>query len=365
MAIPPVSKLSFPDLNIPAPGTVTAVGPGVMWLRMPLPFDLNHINLYLLEDHDGWFVVDTGLGGNRTQGHWESIFDHCLAGKPVKGIIVTHLHPDHVGQAGFISERWRAPLWMTRTEYFTARALSSAPSEASQWPVQQHYQRSGISPELQQQAVQAEGGFSGFICPLPRAYRRLQHDDRLTINGNNWRVMVGRGHAPEHACLYAEELGLLISGDQILPNITPNISVYSTEPEANPLADYLDSLQQFRALADSTLVLPAHNLPFYGVGHRVQQLIDHHRQKLDTLLAATGKPKSAAELMPALFKRELSPHQTMFALGECLAHLHYLMYRGDLQRELDDRDIYRYRSTRPQAQATTAAVPASATPTRV
>jgi glyoxylase-like metal-dependent hydrolase (beta-lactamase superfamily II) len=302
------------------------------------------INLYLLEDHDGWFIVDTGLGGKKTQRHWNAIFETFLEGKKVKGIIVTHLHPDHIGQAGYLSELWRAPLFMSRDEYFFARALSASATLSSRWTMQEYYLRNGLPKEIHNDVLEIEQGYGGLIEPVPLSYNRLRHDDKLVINNTEWQVMVGRGHSPEHACLYNEQLKILISGDQILPIITPNISVYSTEPNNNSLQEYLDTLPQFLELPEQTLVLPAHNRPFTGLHARVHFMQQHHADKLQRVLTACSDAKTTFEIIPTLFNRKPSNHDMMFALGECLAHLNYLLNRGELKRHLNEDGAYLYSS---------------------
>jgi len=346
-------QVCYPDYLLPQTSDVTLVAEGIYWLRMPLPFELNHINLYLLEDHDGWYILDTGIGDDDTRQAWEKLFKEHLGEKPVKGVIVTHMHPDHMGQAGFLTELWRAPLLMSQAEFLTARALSAPPTDASQWPVKEYYHRAGLDPAALDSAMQRESGFASIVTPLTRSYQRLQEGQLLSILGRSWRVMIGRGHSPEHVCLYCDELKLLISGDHILPAITPNISVFAAEPDANPLADYLQTLQPFTQLPAETLVLPAHNRPFTGLHKRVAYLEDHHQQKLNDLLIACQEEQTALALVPTMFKRELNAQQMMFALGECLSHLNYLCAKGKIQRRLSDKGVYLYlaQTPAPDAQA--------------
>lgn len=324
----------FADFALPEAGSWTPIAEGVYWLRMPLPFDLDHINLYLLEDVDGWFVVDTGLGTETTKKHWTALFEKL--DKPVKGVIVTHMHPDHIGNAGWITEQFQVPLWMTQAEYYTGRALLSVRSDASRWSDEAFFKAAGLNEDDIHNAVYGNKGFASVISPIPLAYNRLQQGTILEINGNRWEVMIGRGHSPEHACLYCQERHLLLSGDHVLPAISPNIGVYSTEPESNPLADYLQTLAPMKALPAKTLVLPAHNQPFYGLHERVQSLIDHHKEHLDRLLDACRERKTVVECLPVLFTRKLTGRNVYFALAECLSHLNLLFSEGRIIRVMED-----------------------------
>jgi glyoxylase-like metal-dependent hydrolase (beta-lactamase superfamily II) len=337
-------KYLFDD--VPEPGQVREIVPGVLWLRMPLPMALDHINLYLLEDHDGWWIVDTGIAIGPTEELWEQIFDRYLEGKPVKAVISTHFHPDHTGMAGWLCEKWRVPFYMTRLEYLSGLSFSRMQREDFSWSSEQFLQRSGYSPQQIDEARERFGGFGPYIKPMPMAYRRLVDGDALTINDNRWRVVVGSGHSPEHACLYSGALNILISGDQVIPKITSNISVMGGEPEANPLKAWFNSLEQFLgALPADTLVLPAHNAPFYGLHERLRFLIEHHEDHLLALEEAcvTGSP-TAMDLLPVLFKRELDESQIGLAVGECIAHLNYLHQRGQLERNVDEQGRYCYQS---------------------
>lgn len=332
--------------DVPAAGELREIAPGVRWLRMPLPMDLNHINLYLLEDTDGWWIVDTGIALGQTQELWEQVFDRCLEGKPVKAVLSTHHHPDHTGMAGWLCERWRTPFYITEGEYFTGLSFSRTLPEHYSWTTGVHMLRSGYTP-AQVEASRAQfGGFGSIITPMPTAYRRLVDGAFLAINGNRWQVIVGRGHSPEHACLYCGALNILISGDQVIPKITSNISVSAVEPEGNPLREWLKSHERFLDLLPAeTLVLPAHNAPFYGLHERLRYLIEHHEDHLLALeQASVEAPLSAMELLPVLFKRALEGHNLSLALGECIAHLNYLHQRGQVERTEDEQGCYRYRS---------------------
>jgi len=332
----------YPDIVLPEPGSWTEITKGVLWLRMPLPFELDHINLYLVEDNDGWVVIDTGLGTDTTKALWNTIFD--ALDKPITGVIVTHLHPDHVGLAGWIAEKFRVPLYMSQVEYFTARAFTGAKNSDSSWRDEEYYQRAGLPSEQIAALVTGNKGYSHVVSPIPVSYRRLKQGDVLTLNHNTWEVLIGRGHAPEHVCLYSRELGILLSGDHILPHITPNIGVYSTEPEGNTLQDYLSTLLPFTELPEKTLVLPAHKRPFVGVKTRVNELIEHHHLHLIALVESCSTPKSVVELLPVLFKRELSGRNIVFAVAECVSHVNYLYFAGKVTRTLSDEGLYLYQS---------------------
>lgn len=330
----------------PEPGAAFEIVPGVLWLRMPLPMQLDHINLYLLEDDDGWWVVDTGIALGPTQELWEGVFERYLKGKPIKAVLSTHYHPDHTGMAGWLCERWRAPFYMTEAEYFTGLSFSRTTREHLNWAAEEHMQRVGFTAEHIELEREHFGGFASIITPMPTAYRRLTDRSSLRINGNNWEVLIGRGHSPEHACLYSRSLNILLSGDQVIPRITSNISVSVAEPDGNPLRDWFHSLEKFlEILPEDTLVLPAHNTPFRGLHERLRYLIDHHDDHLLAMEeACQGEPRTVMELVPVMFKRKLEGPNLSLAAGECLAHANYLHQRGQLQRSLDEQGRYCFHS---------------------
>lgn len=336
--------LEYPFDNIPMPGQTLEVAPGVFWLRMPLPMSLDHINLYLLEDGDGWTVIDTGIRGKETQSLWHQIFQNCLNGKPITRVICTHMHPDHTGQAGFLSDHFRAPLLMSYGEYYQARMMHYSMQEQGSWHTSEFFLRGGISQALMDEMTQARSNFAPEPddIPMPRSYQRLREGDTLQIGQIHWDVITGSGHSPEHVCLYSKAVRLLISGDQILPIITSNVSVHPTEPEADPMSDWLASHEKFkRLIPDDTLVLPAHNTPFYGARERLDELIEHHEHRMQIILDGCASPTPAIDLLPALFERKLENHTLFMALGEAIAHMHCLMARGRLKRD-DQQLIYQY-----------------------
>jgi len=330
--------LTYPFTEPPASGSVLEVAPDIYWLRMPLPMTLDHINLYLVEDAVGWWIVDTGLMTEATRLLWEGVFTQVFGDKPVLGVTCTHMHPDHIGMAGWLCERWRVPLYMTQSEYLSARTFSQPGSDEIPWTTAKHYREAGLAQERIAAVSNAFRGFSAVVSPLPSAYHRLRDGDTFTFGGRKWRIIVGRGHSPEHACLYCESLNVLISGDQVIPRITSNVSVTSVEPRGNPLKEWLASHERLLDLLPAdVLVLPAHNTPFYGLHQRLRYLIDHHEDHLLALeQACAEQPRTAVDLLPVLFRRALDDRTVTLALGECMAHLNYLTERGQLSRQLNE-----------------------------
>lgn len=341
--------LVYPYHKPPAFGTTMEVAEGVYWLQMPLPMSLDHINLYLVEGDKGWTIVDTGIRGPDTRELWQEIFDQALQGKPVDRIICTHMHPDHTGQAGFVSEYWRAPLLMSCAEYYQARVMSTMMREGGSWQMGDYFVRAGMTPDILEKMRDSRSSFSPEPgdTPLPTSFTRLSDGDTIQIGKHQWLVITGNGHSPEHVCLYSKALRILLSGDQILPVITSNVSVQPTEPFANPMLGWLESHEKFKKmLPNDILVLPAHNNPFYGVQERLQQLIDHHEDRMLLLEESCRTPQSAIDLLPHLFKRKLEDYSLFMGLGECIAHLHCLMGRNRIERYLD-KELYLYKSIDP------------------
>lgn len=340
------ATLRYPMTTPPAAGELLRVADGVLWLRMPLPFALDHINLWLVEDGDGWAIVDTGVASNLTRELWETVVAQPrLRGQPVTRLICTHFHPDHMGLAGWLCERFGIEMWTTQGEWLTGLALSLDTSDAFTEASAAFYRSAGFTAE-QMAKVRARGNaYAGRVAPIPRSYRRIADGQEITLGRRTWRVMVGQGHAPELAALYCAEDGVLISGDQILPRISPNVSLWPSEPEADPLGLFLHSLQAFGQLPPDTLVLPSHGLPFYGLRARVAELASHHVDRLeDTLAACRERPMSGADLIPVLFPRALDDHQLFFAIGEVLAHVRRLEEEGTLLRDVGADGIHRYRT---------------------
>ena len=337
--------------TLPLPGTVVELAPGVLWLRMGLPFALNHINLWLLEDAfetaagtvHGWTAVDCGIANEATRAAWEGVFAEHLRGLPIVRVIATHCHPDHVGLADWLCERWQAPLWMTTGEYTFARMMSAGLPGVDGSAMYPHFERHGLSdPALREQLKERKNYYPTLVPAVPHSYVRLQDDQDIDIGGHDWRIITGFGHAPEHAALFCASRGLLISGDMILPRISTNVSVFAIEPESNPVQLFLDSLKKYADLPADTLVLPSHGRPFRGLHTRIEQLNEHHEARLAEVFEACAVPQSAMDIVPVMFRRALDGHQLSFAIGEALAHLHQLWFAGKLNRAQDEDGVFRF-----------------------
>ncbi|HEY6774474.1 MAG TPA: MBL fold metallo-hydrolase [Oxalicibacterium sp.] len=348
------SQLDYPFGDaLPETGTLFDVAPGIKWLRMGLPFALNHINLWLLEDEietengmqRGWTVIDCGIANDATRAAWEQIFATQLNGLPIVRVICTHCHPDHVGLADWICQRWNVPLWMTTGEYGFARMMSAALPGSDGTAMFPFFKLHGLTDPQMLKELEGRHSYYPTLAPsVPQSYVRLHDEQNVRIGQRNWRVITGFGHSPEHAALYCEELNVLISGDMVLPRISTNVSVFAIEPESNPVQQFLDSLLKYKDLPADTLVMPSHGKPFRGLHTRIQQLFDHHAARLEEVLAACATPQSAADIVPIMFRRPLDSHQLSFALGEALAHLHKLWFDGILKRtSIIDNTIRFYR----------------------
>jgi len=336
--------ISYEFDDKPEIGRTMPVADGIQWLRMPLPFMLGHINLWLLEDADGWAVVDTGICNSDSKDVWRKTIANVMADKPVKHVVVTHLHPDHVGCAGWLTDEFNVDLWMTRDEYLLCRVLVADTGRAAPDEGVSFYHAAGFPPESMHRYREMFGFFGKYVAPLPEAYKRLKNGEELRFAGHCWEVLVGRGHSPEHACFFDAERNLFISGDQLLPTISSNVSVYPTEPKANPLKDWLDSLRMLKQyLPEDVLVLPAHGKPFRGAHERLNALIDEHLDGLSALHDLCAEPQRAVDAFPALFKSKITGGNLIMATGESIAHLNYLVDDGSLLEETDADDVIWYR----------------------
>ncbi len=324
----------------PQPGQVTEVTDGVWWIRMPMEGRLDHINLWLLRDRDGWTIVDTGLFTTRVQDCWREIFANCLDGKPITRVIATHLHNDHTGLAGWITQQWECDLWMSRSDFYMCKVMAAdGPSDVPEDAIR-FYRRAGFTEERLTGYRERFGQFGSRISPLPAGFHRIIDGQYLDIDGREWRALIGHGHAPEHVCLHCPELSIFIAGDQVLPRITPNVSVQPSEPNANPLQDWLASCARFRELLPGhLLVLPAHEHIFEGIHERLTALIDWHETGLQKLYDLCAEPKRAVDVFPALFRSPITDWTYFPATGESLAHLHCAQERRMLVAEEDENGV--------------------------
>ena len=328
-----MKPLHFPFASPPGEGEATEISPGILWLRLPLPMALDHVNVYALDDGDGWTLIDTGLHSRRGVALWEALLAGPLAGRPVSRVVVTHHHPDHVGMAGWFQSRG-AELWMTRTAWLYARMLTLDEQVTPSVDAMRFYTRAGMAPDrLARRATERPFNFCDVVHPMPVGFSRLQEGDSITMGGRQWDVRLGSGHAPDHATFWSGDL--ILGGDQLLPGISANIGVYPTEPEADPLADWIASCQRFQTVAEEgQLVLPGHKLPFTGLPLRLTQMIENHESALDRLQEHLQQARTAAQCFPALFRREIGEADYGLALVEAVAHLNFLLRSHRASRHL-------------------------------
>ena len=324
--------LQHPFAEPPPPGGTIEVAPGILWARMPLPFRLDHANVYLLADGDGWAVLDAGIGDERTRATWEQLLSGPLAGRRLTRLIVTHMHPDHVGAAGWLADRFALPLDMTETEYLQALLLVTDPASLDQAHYRRFYVENGLDEEATALVMSRGHAYLRMLTGLPQTLRRVIAGDRLIVGGRSFDVLTGGGHASEQMMLHCPADNLFLSADQVLPRISPNVSVYARDPQGDPLGIFLRSLRSLKArIPADALVLPGHDLPFYGLHARVDAMLAHHEERCGEVVeACRAAPRSAAELVPIVFTRPLDAHQTGFAFSEILAHVNYLIRRGRL-----------------------------------
>lgn len=338
------SEIDYPFEEIKNDGSFLEVAPGVFWVRMPLPFALNHINLWVLKDGDGWAIVDTGLGLPEVQEMWIKALDQILEGRPITKVIVTHFHPDHLGQAGWLTEHFNAPLWITRDEWLMGRLLAMDASAATIANTAEYFRKADIEPEYVDELQDRGTDYNKVVTLIPRQFVRMSGGEDIDIDGKKWEVIIGLGHAPEHASLYSPALKILISGDQVLPRITPIIGVSPMEPDGNPLQLFLDTLVNFRHLAHDTLVLPAHGLPFRGLHARLDYMYDHHIDRLRVLLEGASAPITGRQAVDILFTRKMDAQQIRLATMETLSHAHMLMEKGLMTRSARADGVWLYQA---------------------
>lgn len=341
--LPQARPLRFPFAMPGANGVPVDVAPGIRWIRMPMPFRLDHINVYLVRADGGWLIVDTGLNNKATQALWRNVFAQLPPDEPIVGVLCTHSHTDHAGLLGWLVDSLRVPAYMSLGDYFALRVHAAERAHDS-WQHDEFYRRLGM-PGGHMETLRQSMGDLQLYSAVPTSYRRLRDGDTLTLGANAWRIIVGEGHAPEHVSLYCDELRVLICGDQLLPRISANVGVVATEPDANPLRLWLESLRRIGALPADTLVLPSHDLPYYGIDQRAVQLCEHHEKQLANLLRlCVEKPGTAFELMQRMFPRRHGPLDDFLAVGECMAHLTYLLEDNRIARTERDDGSFEFRA---------------------
>ena len=340
------STLRFPYAEHPAPGQVVEIAPGVQWFRLPLPYRLDHVNIYLIDSGEGWIVLDTGLGTDDCRSAWETLLAGALRGQRLTSIVVTHFHPDHVGLAGWLAKRFDLPLSMPRPEYLYSLALQYAPGDLGHDMHRPFYRRHGLSAEVTELVLGRGHEYLRRTSGVPATYHRIKNGDSLEAGAREFQIITGGGHSLEQAMLYRPEERLFFAADQVIARISPNVSVHAMEPDLDALGIYLGSLKALRdRVSNDVLVLPGHGLPFYGLHERVAELTEHHAQRCDVIeVAIKQRPLSVAELVPHVFHRVLDEHQTGFAFGEVLAHVNHMLGQGRLTLDIGRDGVERYQS---------------------
>lgn len=331
--------------TLPEPGEVLDVAEGIRWIRMPLPFALNHVNLFLVDDGEGWVLIDCGIGFKETRDLWEGILADHLQGRPITRILVTHFHPDHMGSAGWLCEKLGVEMWTSRAEWLSARAIRLDDSDELLDHLVDFYTKSGLSGDVAAELRVMGNNYAKMVTPIPLSFHKIADGDLIEIGRFKFRVIIGAGHSPEHICLHCAESGILFGGDFLLPRISPNVSVWWNEPDGDPLNDYITFLSGLDGIDPDILVLPSHDRPYRGLSPRVRDLLLHHEERLDLAQEICRTPSSATDVMNRMFQRELDAHQTRFAIGESLSHLNRLLNSGRVTRRMGTSGAWVYEAS--------------------
>jgi glyoxylase-like metal-dependent hydrolase (beta-lactamase superfamily II) len=304
-------------------GEVARVAEGVYQLKLPVPFPLRFVSVYLVEGKDGWTLIDSGYDYPPTYEAWERGAEGagCDLERDVARILVTHFHPDHLGGARWLQERSGAPVCMLEAEIPFSRRLWGDPGGRKTFT--EHLIQNGMPPQMAEPAAaEIRSGL-----PLPEEMLPLRAGVRFTLGSGVARVIHAPGHADNQFVLHDEARGILYAADHLLLEITPNVGLWP-ESEPRPLARYVKSLDELRGL-NADLVLPGHGPVFHDLAGRIEELVIHHAERLDVMRAVLrDDPRTPYEVSRTVFRGAVTVRQRCFALAETLAHLDHLALEG-------------------------------------
>ncbi len=338
----PQSAIRYMFDKAPEPGATQEVVEGLTWLRLPLPFILNHVNVWILDDggkgrRNGVTIIDAGADKAESRAIWERVINEDLKGRSINKLVCTHGHPDHVGLAGWLVEKLGIQLHMTLAEWLAPQVWREEGLKPMRPEVEAFYRSHGVADEAIAKIRQVREAAPFRNHPLPNGFVRFRDGDTLRFGKRSWKVLVNGGHADEHASFWSKKDGILIAGDQVLSKITPVVGVFPSQPESDPLTDYLRSLVRLKKIPDDTLVLPSHGMPFRGLHIRLNELAHHHERRLAQLMGLMTKPTDGCTLAQGLFQKAMAEGQTLLALAETLAHAHHLVSEGKAKRAVDKK----------------------------
>tara|TARA_B110000438_G_scaffold300088_1_gene351675 strand:- start:13939 stop:14985 length:1047 start_codon:yes stop_codon:yes gene_type:complete len=337
--------LEYPFSKRPPNGDVLEVSPNLYWLRMPLPIALNHINLWLLEGKNGWTIIDSGMANDESKEVWINLFETLFKGKSLEKLLITHMHLDHSGLAGWLSDHWNLDPYFTEKEYQETQILSEGIEKSQEFIALDFYKSCGYDDASIKRYLERVSYRKTLVTPLNRGYNRIRDKEIITLGDHEWEIMIATGHSPEHACLYSKENNIFVCGDVLLPRITPNISVRPFHAESNPLNDWINSLKEIKErVPDDALILPSHGYPYYGAHKRIDSIVEDHMDKLKSLHKFCKHSKNVIEVFPALFANEINENALILAVGESLAHLNYLIGEGKMEMKKNSDGVNCYKS---------------------